>query len=222
MKVAGSSTLNEGKINEDLVASGSTRLNGNLECEGFKSTGSLKGLSNLTVLGDFQCAGSFKLAGSLTVEGNAKSSGTTIIDGALLIKGGLSKSGSLKTGKQVEAQEGVKISGFTRIQGNLLSKKDVDLRGSVTIDENIKAENVFIGMTIDDFRPFKHPYKVHGNIVADNEVTIKKTFVGGDIEGRDVKIGKGTEVVGTIYYINSIEVSSRATLANKPVQIKDK
>jgi cytoskeletal protein CcmA (bactofilin family) len=220
MRVSGSSTLAEGKINENLVATGTTRINGNLECEEFKSSGSLKGSGNLAVNGYFRSSGTFKLTGSLTVEGDAKSTGSTTIDGEILIKGGYTKSGTLKAGKQVEAVEGINISGLTKIQGNLMSKKDVVLRGNSTVDGNIKAENVFIGMPIDK-RPFKHPYKVHGNIVADNEVNIKKTYVAGDVKGRDVKIGHGTEVVGAVYYINSIEVSTRATLAKKPVQIKD-
>lgn len=220
MRVSGSSTLPEGKINESLVASGSTRINGNLECEEFKSSGSLKGSGDLSVLGDFRCSGTFRLKGSLTVDGDAKSTGSTIIDGGILIEGRYSKSGTLKTGKQVEAQEGIKISGLTNIQGNLMSKKEVVLRGNTTVDGNIKAEDVFIGMPIDR-RPLKHPYKVHGNIVADNEVHIKKTFVAGDVKGRDVKLGNGTEVVGAVYYIDSIEVSSRVTLAKQPIQIKD-
>lgn len=220
MRVSGSSTLPEGKINESLVASGSTRINGNLECEEFKSSGSLKGSGDLSVLGDFQCSGTFRLKGSLTVEGDARSAGSTTIDGGILIEGKYSKSGTLKTGKQLEALEGVKISGLTNIQGNLMSKKEVVLRGNTTVEGNIKAEDVFIGMPIDR-RPIKHPYKVHGNIVADNEVNIKKTFVAGDVKGRDVTIGHGTEVVGAVYYINSIEISSRVTLAKQPIQIKD-
>ncbi|MHA1121777.1 MAG: hypothetical protein ACTSUW_07295 [Candidatus Heimdallarchaeota archaeon] len=220
MRVSGSSTLTEGKINEKLVASGSTRINGDYECEEFKSSGTLKGAGNLTVLGDFQCSGTLKLEGSLTVEGDARSAGSTTIDGEILIMGGYTKSGTLRAGKQIEALEGVKISGFTKIQGNLMSKKDVVLRGNSIVNGNIKAENVFIGMPIDR-RPIKHPYKVHGNIVADNEVNIKKTYVAGDVKGRDVKIGHGTEVVGAVYYTNSIEVSSRVTLAKQPMQIKD-
>ncbi|MBK5113892.1 MAG: polymer-forming cytoskeletal protein [Candidatus Heimdallarchaeota archaeon] len=221
MRVSGSSTLAEGKINENLVATGSTRINGNLECEEFKSSGSLKGSGNLIVNGYFRSSGTFRLTGSLTAEGDAKSTGSTTIDGEISVKGKYTKSGTLRAGKQVEALEGVEISGLTKIQGNLMSKKDVVLRGNTTVDGNIKAENVFVGLPIDR-RPFiKHPYKVHGNIVADNEVHIKKTFVAGDVKGRDVKLGHGTEVAGAVYYINSIEVSSRVNLAKKPVQIED-
>ncbi|MCK5185477.1 MAG: polymer-forming cytoskeletal protein [Candidatus Heimdallarchaeota archaeon] len=220
MRVSGSSTLAEGKINEKLVASGSTRINGNFDCEGFKSSGTLKGSGNLSVHGDFKCSGTFRLKGSLTVEGDARSSGSTTIDGETLVKGQYVKSGTLRAGKQIEAIEGIKLSGLSKIQGNLMSKKDVVIRGNSTVDGNIKAENIFIGKPVD-MRLIIHPYKVHGNIVADNEVNIKKTFVTGDVKGRDVIIGPGSEVEGAVYYINSIEVSSRVTLAKQPVQIKD-
>ncbi|MHA1244126.1 MAG: polymer-forming cytoskeletal protein [Candidatus Heimdallarchaeota archaeon] len=221
MKVSGSSTLSTGKVDEKVITTGSTKINGDFECEGFRSSGSLKGSGNLTVNGDFRCAGTFRLNGSVNIKGDARSSGTTIIDGELQINGYYSKSGSLKIGKQVKATKGVKISGSTSIKGNLISEKNVEIYGSTTIDGNIKADNVYIGNPIDNLRPWQ-PYKIYGNIIADNAVIIKKTFVGGDIEGWSVKIENGCHVEGTVYYVNSIEVNPRVKLANKPVQIKDK
>jgi cytoskeletal protein CcmA (bactofilin family) len=220
MKVSGSNTLPKGKIEEELISSGSTRVNGDLECEDFKSSGSLKGTGNLTINGDFRNSGSFKLTGSVTINGNAKSSGSTTIEGELLIKGEYIKSGSLKAGDQVEAIAGARISGSTTIQGSLMSKKDVVIKGASTIEGNIKADSIFIGMDVDYLRPWR-PYKIRGNVIADNEVDIKKTIVKGDVKGRDVKIGFGSEVKGAVYYVDSIEISSKATLAKKPVQIKE-
>jgi len=220
MRVSGSSTLPDGKINDDLVSTGTTKINGNLECEGFKSSGSLNGKGNLIVHRDFRNSGTFNLIGSLSVDGDAKSTGTTTIDGEIRIIGEYIKSGTLRAGNHLEAINGMKMSGLSKIKGNLMSKKDVEIRGNATIDGNIKADNISIGMPIDR-RPIKHPYKIHGNLIADNTINIKKTFVGGDIKGRDVIIEYGTEVVGAVYYINSIEVSSRATLAKKPMQIKE-
>ena len=87
MKVSGSGTLPKGKLDEELISSGSTKVSGDLECEGFKSSGSLRGSGNLIIHGDFRCSGSFKLAGSVTVDGNAKSTGSTTIDGEVSING---------------------------------------------------------------------------------------------------------------------------------------
>jgi cytoskeletal protein CcmA (bactofilin family) len=220
MKVSGSSTLPEGKIDEELISSGSTKINGDLECKGFKSSGSIKGSGNLTINGDFRNSGSFRLVGSVSVAGDAKSSGSTTIKGEILIKGKYTKSGSLKAGDQVEAINGAKISGSTNIKGNLMSQKDINLKGAATIDGNIKADNIYIGMDIDIFRPWR-PYKVYGNVIADNEVNIKKIHVAGDVKGQDVIIGIGSEILGNVYYTNSIEVSSQAKLAKEPIQIKD-
>ena len=66
---------------------------------------------------------------------------------------------------------------------------------------------------------FKHPYKVNGNIFAENDIELIGTHVDGDVRGRNVKIRRATEVVGKVYYIDSIEVDAKATLANEPVQI---
>jgi len=48
-----------------------------------------------------------------------------------------------------------------------------------------------------------------------------KILVNGDVKGRNVIISKGTEVLGTIYYVDSIDVHDKTILANKPIQIKE-
>ncbi|MFX1497901.1 MAG: hypothetical protein ACFFBH_10265 [Promethearchaeota archaeon] len=52
MRISGSGTLSEGKINDELNASGSIKLNGTFECDGFHSSSSLRGEGNLIVHGD--------------------------------------------------------------------------------------------------------------------------------------------------------------------------
>jgi len=59
-----------------------------------------------------------------------------------------------------------------------------------------------------------------GKITATNTIDITGTFVDGDVKGRNVRIGQGTEISGAVYYIDSIERHQKATLTNEPVQIK--
>lgn len=221
MKISGSGKLSEGKINDKLSVSGSARIEGNFECDGFRSSGSLRGSGDLVVHGDVRSSGSFRIIGSLFGDGNAKSSGSMSVGGQLSVKGTIVSSGSLKAGNKVEALEGIRFSGSSRIQGDLLSQKDINVNGSTTIDGNIKGDNIFIGKDqMLHKKVFKQPYKVQGNIYAENQLDIIGAYVVGDVRGRNVKIGRKTEILGAVYYIDSIEVHKQATLANDPIQIK--
>ena len=221
MRISGSGRLSEGKIDDEINLSGSAKIAGDFECTGFKSSGSLRGEGNLTVRGDVKSSGSFRIAGFLHGDGNAKFSGSSSVGGEILIRGVLGCSGSFRVGDKVEAIEGIRLSGSARVQGDLLSQKTIDIEGSVIIDGNIKGDDVFIGTRLMRERKIlKQPFKVNGNIFATNTADITGALVNGDVRGRDVKIGKGTEVAGVIYYIDNIEVHQKATLTNEPIQIQ--
>ena len=66
---------------------------------------------------------------------------------------------------------------------------------------------------------YKHPNKVDGIILARNNIELYRALVAGDVKGRDVLIGRGTEISGTVYYVNSIVIDKKVKLANEPVQI---
>ncbi|MHA1186954.1 MAG: hypothetical protein ACTSSK_08800, partial [Candidatus Heimdallarchaeota archaeon] len=107
----------------------------------------------------------------------------------------------------------------TIIDGELQINGYYSKSGSLKIGKQVKATK---GVKISGST------NVKGNLISEKDVEIygsviiKKTFVGGDIEGWSVKIENGCHVEGTVYYVNSIEVNPRVKLANKPVQIKDK
>ena len=79
MKISGSGTLNKMKLDDTISSSGSVRIDGDVECLGFRSSGSARGEGNLIVHGDFKSSGSFNLRGGLQADGNAKSSGSATI-----------------------------------------------------------------------------------------------------------------------------------------------
>ncbi len=221
MKISGSGKLSAGKIDDELSVSGSARIEGDFECNGFRSSGSLKGKGNLTVHGDSKSSGSFRLDGHLRGDGNVRFSGSATIGGSIITKGTVSSSGSLRAGNNVEGLEGIRFSGSSNVQGDVLSEKTIIIEGSTTINGNIKGEDVYLGRErlLGGRRLFKHPYKVYGHIFAENDIELIGTYVDGDVRGRNVKIRRGTEVVGTVYYIDTIDVDPKATLANEPVQI---
>lgn len=223
MKISGSGKLSAGNIDDTIVTSGSARIDGDFSCDAFRSSGSLKGEGNLVVRGDIKSSGSFRILGALHGDGNAKFSGSATIGEEINIKGVLVNSGSLRAGDKVDALKGMRFSGSTKIDGGLTSEETIEIDGSTTVRGNIKAKDVLIGtQTYFGGRKIsKHPYKVFGNIFSTNDVKIVNTFVQGDVRGRNVKIGRHTEISGEIYYVDTIEIDGKANLAHEPIQITE-
>jgi cytoskeletal protein CcmA (bactofilin family) len=222
MKISGSGRLSGGKIDDEIHISGSARIDGNFECNGLRSSGSLRGAGNLIVHGDIKSSGSFRVAGYVQGDGDARSSGSSRVGGGISIKGKLGSSGSISVGKSLEAQQGIIISGSAKIQEELLSQQSIVLEGSLTSNGDISGKDVFMGTHLTRSKKvFKHPFKIYGNIYATNKIDLTGAHVKGDVKGRDVRIGKGTEVLGTVYYVDNLETDKQSTLANEPVQIEE-
>ena len=223
MKISGSGKLSEMSIKDNIVVSGSVKMDGNIECQDFRSSGSTRGEGNLTVHGDIKSSGSFRILGALHGDGNAKFSGSTTIGEEIDIKGALVNSGSLRGGNKVEALQGIRFSGSTKVDGGLNSEETIEIDGSTTVRGDITGNNVFIGAQTNfgGKKRVKHPYKVFGSIFSTSDVEIINTFVQGDVKGRDVKIGKRTEITGKVYYVDTIEINAKATLTHEPIQISE-
>jgi cytoskeletal protein CcmA (bactofilin family) len=218
MKISGSGRLSGGKIDDELVTSGSARIDGDFECNGFRSSGSFRGTGNLIVHGDFRSSGSFRIHGSLKGDGNGKTSGSASVEGKISIDGFFTSSGSLRVGDKIEALEGIRTSGSATIQDGLFSQQTIDIEGSITVHGKITGRDVFIGSRRTK-KFTKQPFKVYDNIFGINKVDITGTFVEGDVKGRNLRIGPGSEISGTVYYVDNIEIAKKATLAKEPVQI---
>jgi cytoskeletal protein CcmA (bactofilin family) len=221
MRISGSGRLSAGKINEELHTSGSTRIDGSFECNGFQSSGSFRGSGNLTVHGDIRSSGSFRLAGSINGDGDARSSGSSRVGGEISIKGAFGSSGSLRVGDKIEALQGIKFTGSSHVRGGLTSERSIEISGSTTIYGDIKGFNIYIqvGRILGGRSAFKHPVKVYGCILGRNSVNLVRTLVEGDVKGRNVLIGRNTEILGRVYYVDNIEISEKSMLNHAPVQI---
>jgi cytoskeletal protein CcmA (bactofilin family) len=223
MKFSGSGTLSNAKYEDTITSSGSLRMDGDIDCLGFRSSGSARGEGNLIVRGNFKSSGSFNLNGALNGEGNAKSSGSATINKGINIKGVMENSGSLRVGSGIEAIQGIRFSGSSRVDGGLNSEETIEIDGSTTVKGDIKAKKVLFGTLSHSGgkRVKKHPYKVFGNIFATDNLELINTFVEKDVRGRNVIIGRRTEIAGNVYYIDTIEIDPKATLARKPIQISE-
>lgn len=217
ISISGSANISGGKVNKSIRISGSGKINGDLECNELTLSGSLKGSGNITVHGDLSSSGSFSVAGFLYGDESADFAGSTQVGNIITIQGSLIASGTFKGGNFVRGENGIKLSGSSDINGNLSSEKSINLDGSANIEGNVVADDVIIGVPE---KIKKQHYKIHGSIIAKNNVDIIRTHVDGDIKGKEVTIGQGSEILGNIYYVDTIEIDKKAKLANEPTQIK--
>ena len=216
ISAVGSAKISGGKTNKSIRISGSGIINGDLICSGLTSSGSLKGSGNLTVHGDISSSGSLNIAGFLTGDESADFSGSTQIGNLTKIQGSLIAAGSFKAGHFVRGEQGVIFSGSSEVNGNLSSEKDVKINGSTYIEGNVVGENVVFGSP-DKLK--KQHYRIRGSIHAKNTLNIVRTHVDGDIKGKDITLGRGTEILGSVYYVENIEIDKKAKLANEPIKI---
>jgi cytoskeletal protein CcmA (bactofilin family) len=218
ISIMGSSKISGGKTHKSLRVSGSGKINGDLECNGLTSSGTLTGSGNLTSHSDISGSGSFNIAGFLYGDQNADFAGSTQIGNLVNIQGNLIASGSFEAGHFVRAEQGIELSGSSEINGNLSSEKSIRIDGSTNIAGNVVGDDILFG--VSEGTKKKQHYKVHGSILAKNKVEVNKTHVDGDVKGKEIIVGKGSEILGTIYYVNKIEVDKKAKLVNEPSQIQ--
>ncbi|MFW9948799.1 MAG: hypothetical protein ACFFKA_01580 [Candidatus Thorarchaeota archaeon] len=226
MRISGSGTIEGGKIEQEIVVLGAAHIVDDLECNGIRVAGSLTGNSSLMIHGDAKVSGSFQIGGSLQGDNDMKVSGSSTIGQNVMLKGMLKISGSFHAGEKVTALTGIKSVGYARISGDLISERGIILEGSARVSGNIEAEEVLIGTTWLSFgkRIFgkkSETYKIRGNIRGRDRVEIFRTRVNGNIIGRNVKINKNSDVKGTIYYVENIEIHPKARVLTTPVQIKE-
>ena len=118
IKISGSGTAGGGKYN-DVSISGSGKINGDLECKDFKTSGSSKVIGNLK-------AETIKISGSARIEGNVEAEEMKV-------------SGSSHVVGDVKSQS-IKINGSTHIEGNLYGE-EIIIAGSAHIEKNCEAES---------------------------------------------------------------------------------
>jgi len=217
ISVSGSAKISGGKVDKSIRISGSGKINGDLECNELTSSGSLEGSGNITVHGDISSSGTFNVAGFLYGDESADFAGSAQVGNIVTIQGSLVASGTFIGGNFVRGEQGITLSGSSDINGNLSSEKSININGSTEIEGNVVAEDVIIG-NLEKIR--KQHYRIHGSIFAKNDVNVIRTQVERDIKGRNVKIGRGSEIFGNVYYVENIEIDEKAKLANEPIQIK--
>lgn len=138
--INGFGTVSGGRC-EELIISGSGKVQGSVECESasIDGAGSIEG--DLTVLEDFSCDGSGKVHGSLHAA-------SLDVDGAMKVEGALfaqtvEVDGALKVGGDSEISGTLDIDGSFRTEGRLRAGS-VNVDGHCDAKKGIGAESITV------------------------------------------------------------------------------
>ena len=226
MRISGSGHIDGGKIEDDLIVSGSARIKDTFECNNLHASGSLNGPGGFIVHGDIKSSGSFHIGGSIQGDNDARFSGSASIGQKINVNGALNTSGTFRAGDNVYALSGLSSSGSARITGDIFSEKEINLMGSARVSGNIQGENVFIGSRSYSlgkrvFGKKFYSFRIYGSIKAKTNVELLRTRVVGDIISRNVKIDEYCNIKGNISYVDTIEIHPKAKVLMRPVQISE-
>lgn len=217
--VAGAGSVGGGTYNEVNIC-GSGKVNGDINCASFDSSGSAKVDGNLT------CAGTVDVSGAFKVEGNVKCE-TLDGSGAVKITGNVEAndidvSGAFSVGGDCEAEE-IDIRGSVNIDG-LLNAETIDLSlesiggnckvgqiggGSVTIKPRSSAGGKFLFFFTKNGHADSH---LETTLIEADRVELENV-IADTVRTIDAVIGDECEI-GTLEYSGEIEISEKAKVGN--------
>ncbi len=209
MKFASFSVLESIHTERDIKISGRGKLEGDIECNAFKSSGSLKGKGNITTHGNFKSSGRVELEGTILSDGDINSSGPFVVIGSVQCIGKFHNAGSTKISNSLHCGGGYHTSGPVNIGGsvqcgqNFHSSGTMQIRGKVIIDGSLNSSGA---LTILSFLRCANDAHLSGRTKVQEDITIYGVLrASGRIEGEFVEAKKGIELSGTTEIFNDLE-----------------
>ncbi|NPD87130.1 MAG: polymer-forming cytoskeletal protein [Asgard group archaeon] len=217
---AGSVTINGGNVDRDIRVAGSAKFSDDIICNNLKAAGSVRSAGNITAHGNVKTSGSFKCEGFLHADYDVNVAGSCKVGSEVLIGGKFGSSGSFSCGGDLQAENGIRIAGSSKVEGNMLSQSTVSLAGRTQIEGNLVGEDVGINKDVVAHRLKRsRPSIVKGSVFGTKEVILRNTIVEQDVKGVFVEIGPFSEVKGTVYYVEKVDIDDKAKLHKEPVKI---
>jgi cytoskeletal protein CcmA (bactofilin family) len=225
IKISGSGSLPGGIKSGRIICAGSVCIEGEAEAEEihFSGSGSIAGDAQVKVL---------SASGSLSIDGEVKGSSMKV-------------AGSVKVGKGIELEDTLRVHGSLRVLGDVEAKNMVelygrfDVSGKVTTESfeaelskheshvrnGVEANNVSVKKKgVEGLVLFGIP--IIGRIVRDGKLYITdivakervhlENVCCDNVSGKDVTIGDGCIIKGTVKYSETISIHPDAKLSNPP------
>jgi cytoskeletal protein CcmA (bactofilin family) len=225
IKISGSGSLPGGIKSGRIGCSGSVLIEGDAEAEEmrFSGSGSIAGNAKAKVL---------SASGSLSIGGEVKGSsmkvaGSVKVGNRIELEDTLQVHGSLKVLEDVKAKNIVEIYGRFDVSGKIVAESfEAELnRLESHVRNGIEASNVNIKKKgVEGLVLFGIP--IIGRIVRDGKlyttdiVAKERVYLENvccdNVSGKDVTIGEGCIIKGTVKYSDAISVHPTAKLSNPP------
>lgn len=230
---------------QEIKVGGSCRLPGGLKVEKMEGAGNVS-IEGDVEAEEMIFAGSVFVAGNIKTK-TLTVSGSLSVDGE--VRGSLLKAaGSCKIGDSVELENTLQCHGSLRVLGDVRSGKSVELHGKFNIDGKIMTESFNAQLNRHDsharggieavnidikrksveglvisiapiFGVFSRRGKLYTSSVIAKERAYLENVCCENVVGKDVVIGEGCIVNGSVKYSNFVFVHSEAKLANPPVKV---
>ena len=178
-KIAGSTTISGGYIEKILKVSGAGKIDGDLRCNGLKSSGSLRGVGNISSQGFVKSSGSFATEGSLQGNESAKFSGSARIGQNATILGSIKSSGSLSISGDLDLGNNARFLGAAKVGGEASIQGFTKSSGSFKTDSNLQA--------VSGLKSLGY-LGVGGNLLSQNNISILGgTKVNGNLVAENIE-----------------------------------
>ena len=175
---SGNSIITDLITENAIVISGACIIKGNIECNGFRSSGSVQGTGNILTHKNYASSGNMKFEGTIECEENARFSGSSNIYGTIIIKRNLISSGSLNLSGPLKVGLETLSSGSTRCDSLLVN-------GLLSISGSVKALEVKAGEGIKSTGSLSVKKDIDSSKFVDITGNLQ---VGGNLYGESVLI----------------------------------
>ncbi|MHA1674362.1 MAG: hypothetical protein ACTSYI_12135 [Promethearchaeota archaeon] len=219
----GFSKIGGGIIPRNISVAGMAEITNNVECGDIQVSGTLRARGNIISHGKMSNAGVLRVDGSVELHGTFDSSGSSTFRDKFSCYGNLTSSGLLKCRGKVILKAKALFHGATRIQSDVISNSSIESNGVTIVRGNVAAHSLKVwpyeaGLKIKPLKKLTESV-IHGNVLVKDLAEIKRTRIYGDLYAFSILIGEDSNVEGTIYYVDSIEVDSNVSLPRPPKQI---
>jgi hypothetical protein len=234
MKISGSGVVSSGEY-DDIIISGSSKVNGDIRCKNMKVAGAISCMGNIECLEQIYVSGSASFKESISAN-HLKISGSVIVEKDCVVKKDFYTSGSIKSYGNIKAQE-LKSSGMIIVDGGVESEI-IEISGAFHCKGLVNAENIKItfqkelcvneiggsSITIlpeEKFKLKKIHFPLFSKTYNESKNSVNKVnVIEGDtisvegievekIVGRIVSIGKNCKI-GLVQYSENLEIDEDA------------
>jgi cytoskeletal protein CcmA (bactofilin family) len=218
----GQETITENKLLDNVSISGMCKIPHDFECNELRVSGSVEASGNLIAHGEVRNSGMFQISGDVTCDASMRCAGLMRVGGSASIQNDLRTAGVLNVDGGIIVNHDARLAGSVKTQSNMFVRGELHANGVLKVRGSLVVDGSDAKVTCAGIPSFLGNWgrsQVGFDIIAQQEITLRHINVEGNVYGANVRIEKGVNVGGAVYYAESIDVSEKANLVVVPVKI---